>query len=125
MTSEKLKRLFARCVDDAQFKLWNKGKPQGVRFVYACEFGVVWKFTPKAWWQFVTKAIRNHGAHEFLLSSAMRSRPKHIIKGLDNIFYSSDDTMRCVNPLNWNIENWTDELTRTGGIPPIAGSGTL
>jgi hypothetical protein len=80
--------------------------------VYACEYGVIWKFTPKAWWQAVTHAIRNQGSHDFLLSNAMRSRPQHIIRGLDNVFYSSDDRMRCVNPLNWNIENWTNELTR-------------
>jgi hypothetical protein len=51
MTPEKLRNLFARCVEDVQFQIWNKEKLQEVRFVYACEFGVIWKFTPKAWWQ--------------------------------------------------------------------------
>jgi hypothetical protein len=112
MTPLTLTKLFARYSEDAQFQLWNRGRVQDVRFVYACENGTVWKFTPKAWWQFVTTVIRNHGRHYFFFSNAMSSRPRHIIKGADNVFYSSDDKMRCVNPLDWSIDNWINELAQ-------------
>jgi hypothetical protein len=112
MTSAEVTKLFARSSEDAQFELWNKGDAQEVRFVYACELGMIWKFTPKAWWLIVTKAIRNRGCHDFFLSKAMSTRPRHIIRGDDNKFYSCDSKMRCVNPLDWTIENWTNELAR-------------
>src|ERR1700730_17190560 len=101
MTQEKLKKLFAHFIEDAQFQTWNAGKIQGVQFVYACEQGTIWKFTPRAWWQSITKAIRNQGRHDFFLSKALCHRPRHIIKGGDGKFYSSDTRMRCVNPLDW------------------------
>jgi hypothetical protein len=113
MTSEELKKLFVRYSEDAQFEIWNKGRVQEVRFVYACQNGTIWKFTPKEWWQFVTKAVRNHGGHHLLLSKAMCNRPRHIIRGADNKFYSSNREMRCVNPLDWTVENWISELTRS------------
>jgi hypothetical protein len=111
MTSEELRKLFQCCVEDAQFHLWDKGKVRGSRFVYACQNGAVWKFTRKGWWQFVTKTIRNQGAHRFLISNALLRRPSHIINGHDGKFYSSDSEMRCVNPWDWTLENWTNELT--------------
>jgi hypothetical protein len=111
MTSAELKKVFGNYAEDAQFQDWTKGETQGVQFVYACEYGTIWKFTPKAWWQFVKKVVRNNGGHDFVLSKAMRSRPKHITKGEDNQFYSSDSRMRCVNPLDWTLLDWTNELT--------------
>jgi hypothetical protein len=110
MTSEKLAKLFAEVAEDAEFRLWNQGRAQDVRFVYACEYGVIWKFTPQAWWQLVTKTILNQGRHDFYLSKSLRCRPRHIFKGEDNKFYSSDSHMRCVNSLDWTIEDWTNEL---------------
>jgi hypothetical protein len=110
MTSEELTKLFARVAADAQFASWNKDRIHDVRFIYACEYGVIWKFTPRAWWQLVTTTLQNQGRHDFPLSKALGSRPKHISKGLDNKFHSSDSTMRCVNPLEWTIENWANEL---------------
>jgi hypothetical protein len=110
MTSKTLAKLFAQTAEDAQFRLWNRGRLQGVRFVYACEYGVIWKFTPKAWWQLVTKTILNQGRHDFYLSKSLRCRPRHIFKGEDNKFYSSDSHMRCVNSLDWTIADWTNEL---------------
>jgi hypothetical protein len=112
MTQEKLKKLFARFTEDAQFETWNAGKTPGVRFVYACEYGTIWKFTPKAWWQSITKAIRNQGSHDFTLSTALCRRPRHIYKGSDKQFHSSDQEMRCVNPADWTVEDWTNELMR-------------
>ena len=111
MTAQELKKLFAACVEEARFQDWSKGVPK-VRFVYACEYGTIWKFTPKEWWQFVSKAISNQGNHEFLLSRALHSRPKYIRKGQDRKISSSDDMMRCVNPLDWTVEEWTRELNR-------------
>jgi hypothetical protein len=118
MTSVQLRKLFGRCAEDAQFRNWSKGEAPGMRFVYACEYGTIWKFTPKEWWQCVTRAIRNRGSHDFLLSKALRGRPRHIIKGEDNKFYSSDLAMRCVNPLDWTLQDWTNELI-PGGRPPV------
>jgi hypothetical protein len=112
MTAEELKKLFAHYVEEAQFRELSKGAPE-VRFVFACEYGTIWKFTPKEWWQFVRKAISNQVSHEFLLSRALRNRPKYITKGEDRKIYSSDDMMRCVNPLDWTVEDWTKELIRT------------
>jgi hypothetical protein len=85
-----------------------------MRFVYACEFGTIWKFKPKEWWQFVTRAVRNNGGHDFVLSAALRSRPRHIAKGEDNKFYSTDSRVRCVNPLDWTLLDWTNELLPGG-----------
>jgi hypothetical protein len=48
MTSEKLKKLFVRYAEEAQFQRWSKGTPE-VQFVYACEYGTIWKFTPIEW----------------------------------------------------------------------------
>ena len=112
MTSEELKKLFENYHEDAQFQTWSKGEAPGMRFVYACEYGTIWKFTPKAWWQFVTRVVRNNGCHDFFLSKALRSRPRHVIKGENNKFYSSDLKMRCVNPLDWTLLDWTNELIR-------------
>jgi hypothetical protein len=112
MTSQKLYELFARHAEDAQFQLRAKATPE-VRFVYAYEYGTIWKFTPIEWWRFVTKAVRNQGNPEFLLSKALRRRPKHVTESDDRkILSSSDDGIRCVNPLNWTVEDWTKELIR-------------
>src|ERR1700680_1469464 len=110
MTSEELKKLFGHYAEDAQFQNWSNGKVPGMRFVYACEYGTIWKFTPKAWWQFVRRVVCNRGCHDFFLSKALRSRPRHLTKGEDNRFYSSDLGMRCVNPLDWTLQDWTNEL---------------
>src|ERR1700735_2676340 len=116
MTSLELGKLFAHHAEEAQFQKWNRGAP-AVRFVYACEHGTIWKFTPKEWWRFVRKAIGNQGNHDFLLSRAMRSRPQYIqiestTTGGDRKISSFDTRMRCVNPLDWTVEDWTNELIR-------------
>ena len=112
MTSGELNKLFTMVAEDAGFRRWNEGRSQAVRFFYACEYGVIWKFTPKAWWQFVTKTILNSGSHDLVLSKALGHRPPHIIKGEDNRYYSCDDSLRCVNPSDWTLENWTNELAQ-------------
>jgi hypothetical protein len=111
VTSEELKKIFGQCVENAQFDAWNKGEVPGVRFVYACELGTIWKFTPKEWWLFVTRAIRNRGCHDLVLSKALRTRPKYIVRGENSEFYSSDIRMRCVNPLDWSFQDWANELS--------------
>jgi hypothetical protein len=103
MTSEELNKLFKQYSEDAQFQNWSKGEAAGMRFVYACEYGTIWKFTPKAWWQFVKQVVRNNGCHDLFLSKALRRRPKHLVKGEDNKFYSSDRAMLCMNPLDWTL----------------------
>jgi hypothetical protein len=118
MTSEEIKKLFEHYAEDARFQDWNKGEASEIRFVYACEYGTFWKFTPKEWWQLVERTVRSNGCHDFFLSNALRSRPRHIVKGQDNRFYSSDLRMRCVNPLDWTLQDWTNELTPGGRAAP-------
>src|ERR1700722_9331228 len=120
MTSEELKKLFIRCVDDAQFELWSKSTPR-VRFVYACERGTIWRFTQREWWHFLTETIRNHGNHDFLFSKVMRHRPNHITEGKDHNMSSSDVRMHCVNSVDWTIEDWTNELNRICGPADFEG----
>jgi hypothetical protein len=110
MTSDRLKRVFERYAEDVQFQIWSNGDASRMRFVYACEYGTIWKFTPKTWWQFVTGVVRSDGGHDLVFSKALRARPRHIIKGQDNRFYSTDTRMRCVNPLDWTLQDWTNEL---------------
>ena len=110
MTSEELSKMFAHYAEDAQFKDWSQAETPGMRFVYACEYGTIWKFTLKAWWQFVTQVVRNNGCHDLFLSKALRSRPKYIVKGEDNKFYSSDRYILCMNPLDWTLLDWNNEL---------------
>jgi hypothetical protein len=109
MNSFELSRLFSQHAEEAQFREWFRSVRK-VRFVYACEFGTVWKFTPKEWWQLVRKAANNQGAHEFFLSKAMRSRPRTITMGSDRRISSSDETIRCVNTVDWTMEDWNAEL---------------
>ena len=108
ITPEELKKLLVQCVENAQFQVWSKGEVPGVRFVHACEFGTIWKFTPKAWWLFVNAAIRNQGCHDFALSKALRSRPTYIVKGDNNNFY----------PLDWSSQDWTNELSPDKRLTP-------
>ena len=112
MTSAQLKKLFTSLAEEAQFQDWSKGLPE-VQFVYACEYGTIWKFTPKEWWLFVRKAVDNRGIHEFVLSRALGNRPKYITKGSDRKISSFNSKMRCVNPLDWTLVDWTNELTRS------------
>ena len=121
MTSGEIKKLFGHYAEDAQFQNWSKDEAPGMQFVFACEYGTIWKFTPRAWWQFVTKVVRNNGGHDLVLSQALRSRPKQIVKGVDNKFYSSDDRMRCVNPLDWTLLDWTNELIPGRRSAPAIG----
>ncbi len=114
MTSKELNKIFDNYAEDARFRSWSKGEAPGMKSVYACEYGTIWKFTPKEWWKCVTRVVRNNGGHDFLLSAALRSRPKHIVKGEGNKFYSTDSRVRCVNPLDWTLLDWTNELLPGG-----------
>lgn len=82
-----------------------------MQFIYACEYSTFWKFTPKEWWLFTTNAIRNNGFYDLPLSRALRCRPKLVQKGEDGKFHSLDIAFRCVNPLDWTVEDWKNELT--------------
>jgi hypothetical protein len=109
MTSNELGKLMAQHAENSRFEDWNSGRKEMPRFIYACEYGTFWKFTPREWWQMVTKIVGNQGSHEFLLSKASR-RPRYILKGKDGGFYSTDPVMRCVNPIDWTLEDWKREL---------------
>jgi hypothetical protein len=110
MTTEHIFEIFAADAEDARFRSWDQERTRDWRFIYLCEFGTIWRFGPKEWWRLVTRTIRNNGAYDLPLSRALRSRPKHISKGTDHKCYSSDDTVRCVNPLDWTVEDWKNEL---------------
>jgi hypothetical protein len=111
MTTERILEVFAADAEDARFRTWDRGRTIPWRFVYLCEYGTIWRFGPKEWWQFVIRAIRNNGAYDLPLSRALRSRPRHISKGNDRKCNSSDNTVRCVSPLDWTIEDWKNELS--------------
>lgn len=110
VTSLQLHKIFADCAEDARFRDWNNGRDPEVRFVCVCEHQTFWSFTPRAWWVFVSKAIRNKGSYYLPLSRALRNRPRGVIKGEDGEFHASDDTVHCVNVLNWTVEDWKREL---------------
>jgi hypothetical protein len=41
--------------------------------------------------------------------------PGQIIKGEGGKFYSFDNTTRCLNLLDWTLEDWKDELVGRDG----------
>ncbi len=110
MTQNELHRTFVQYAENTGFLDWRDRHKPVFRFVYLVEYGTVWKFTPKEWWLFVTKTIQKDGAYDLPLSMALRSRPKHISRSYDGMFYSSDPTVRCVTPLNWALDDWKNEL---------------
>jgi hypothetical protein len=118
MNSHDLSKLIAHHAENTRFEDWNSTRELQPRFIYACEYGTFWKFTPKEWWLTVNRIVGNEGSHEFPLSKASR-RPRYILKGPDGVFYSSDATMRCVNPINWTLEDWKRELLDNSN--PTAG----
>ena len=109
MRSIELTKLLASHAENVRFVDWDNKRTTRPRFVYACELGTIWKFTPKEWWQVVNKAVRNNGSHEFHFSQATR-RPKFILKSEDGSFHSTDPAMRSVNPAKWTLEDWQREL---------------
>jgi hypothetical protein len=111
MTTDQIIKIFAADAEDARFRDWDRERTAKWRFVYLCEYGTIWRFTPKEWWRFVPRTILNNGAYDLPLSSALRSRPKHIFRNEDHKCNSSDNTVRCVNPLDWTLEDWKNELT--------------
>jgi hypothetical protein len=108
---QQLTRVFADYAEDSRFQNWIAGVAQQFRFVYACEYGTIWKFTPKEWWQFVAKTVRNDGAYDLPLSKALGNRPRHITPGDDGRLQSSDCTVRCINLTEWNVSDWQNELS--------------
>jgi hypothetical protein len=110
MTTEQIIKILGTGAEDARFRDWDQGRTLEWRFVYLCEYGTIWRFGPQEWWRFVIRTIRNNGAYDLPLSRALRIRPKHIFKGEDHKCYSSDNSVRCVNPLDWTVEDWKNEL---------------
>ena len=110
MTQVELNQILAHFAEGIGFQNWNKRQLPGVRFIYACEYTTFWKFTPKEWWRFATKTTHNGGSYDLPLSRALHGRPRQIIRGESGKLYSSDPTRRCVNLLDWTLEDWKDEL---------------
>jgi hypothetical protein len=110
MTTEKIIKTFAAHAEEARFRDWDQGRTIQSRFIYLCEYGTIWRFEPKEWWRLVNRTIRNNGAYDLPLSRSLRNRPKHISKGDDCKCNSSYNTVRCVNPLDWTVEDWKNEL---------------
>lgn len=112
MRTEQIFKILTAEVEDTRFRDWLQGQTPEWRFTYLCEYGTIWKFGPKEWWQFVKRTVRHNGVYDLPLSRARRMRPKHIFKGDDHKYYSSSKTVRCVNPLDWTVEDWKNELIR-------------
>jgi hypothetical protein len=100
--SEPISETFARYAEGAAFRQWRRGRTIEIRFVYASQDDVVWKFTIEEWWRFVTRTIRTNGVYTLPLSNQLHGRPRNIS--------SSDTTIRCVNVSHWTLDNWKDEL---------------
>jgi len=110
MTQEELNQILANVAEDIRFQNWNKRQRPEVRLIYVCEYATLWKFTPKEWWRFVTKTNQNGGAYDLSRLRELRSRPRQIIKGEGGKLCSSDPTMRCLNLLDWTLEDWKHEM---------------
>lgn len=96
--------------EELRFQDWSTRQRPGVRFIYTCEYETFWKFTPKEWWRFVTRVIRNDGLYDLPVSAELHGRPRHVIRGTDGKYCSSDNARRCVNLLDWTLEDWKGEL---------------
>lgn len=107
-----LNRVFADYAEDMQFQDWITRVAAPFRFVYACEYGTIWKFTPREWWQFVSRTVRNHGNYDLPLSRALGNRPRHISFSPEGRMSSTDGTVRCVNLTGWTESDWQSELGR-------------
>lgn len=108
-----LTRVLADYAEDHRFQRWSARFTPQFRFVYAYEYGTIWKFTPKEWWQFVSKTVRNNGNYDLPLSRALGNRPRHITTGPHGRFRSSDDTVRCVHLQDWTLSDWQNEVSET------------
>jgi hypothetical protein len=109
MTSIKLHKIIIQYQQNISFELWISRQTRRPTYIYACEFGTVWKFTAKEWWQEVMQIIHNNGEHEFPLSKALRRRPRSIrecVAGQD----AANSNIRCVNPKDWTLDDWKREL---------------
>ncbi len=109
MSSQELCRLFAAYAEESDFRHWSK-KQKPIKTVYAGEYGMVWKFTLKEWWQTVKAVIRNEGVHEFPVAGAMARRPKHLTFDSDGMLKCPDTMIHCVNPRDWTLPDWMHEL---------------
>ena len=104
---ETLTETFARFAEDAAFQHWKEGRTPDCRLVYVCRDRIVWKFTVKEWWRFVTIAIRNNG--EYILPVSKRlQHSKMVVDSEKGVSY--DKTIRWVRLNCWTLTNWTDEL---------------
>ena len=110
MGQVELNRTFAFYAEEVAFENWCKTRSSEVRFIYACEYGTVWKFTPKEWWRFLRKVVQSDGSYDLPLSRALNRRPNQVVKGADGNWHSTDKTLRCVNPLAWTLDDWKGEL---------------
>lgn len=110
MTAAELARLFTTCAVDAQFETWAKERKPHFHTVYLCDYGTIWKYSLKEWWQLASRAVRNNGNYELTECSALRIRPKHILVDHRGEIYCRDLTIRCVSPRNWTLDEWKAEL---------------
>lgn len=110
MTPSKLNKVIIQYQQNISFEQWLSRQTHPPIYVYACEFGTVWKFTSKEWWQEVIRIIHNKGEHEFPLGKALRRLPKAIRACEDGTFDATNKNIRCVHPKDWNLDDWKREL---------------
>src|SRR5215470_3844176 len=103
MTQDQRNKAYAYYAEDLAFENWRKARLHAVRFVYACEYGTAWKFTPKEWWRFARRVAQNEGSYDLPFERALNRRPNQIARGPDGRCYSTDEATRCVNPLDWTV----------------------
>lgn len=110
MTSTELNRIIIRYQQNLSFEDWISRQTRRPTCIYVCEFGTIWKFTSKEWWQEVIRIVQNDGEHEFTLFKALHRRPKSIREREDGSFDSINSNVRCINPKDWTLDEWKHEL---------------
>jgi len=110
MTAQQLNKLFSDAAADASFQRWSEQRRPWFRLVFACEYGTIWKFTTKEWWQFATKTGRNNGSFDLPLSKAIRVHSRQVVRGSDGKISAVDESIRCVNLLEWTLADWKREV---------------
>jgi hypothetical protein len=115
MSSVQTNKLLSEFVERAAFERWNRTRAvEGWRYVFAYEYGAIWKFTALEWWRFVSSVVKHNGNYDLPISRALNRRPKALLKDENGKYQSSDASARCVNLRAWSLADWKRELGETG-----------
>lgn len=85
--------------------------------IYVEQYGGWWSFTTKQWREWLLASIADILSQEgYTLpdSKMLRSRPRLAKKDdpASRWWYSSVSTARVIQPLDWTVEQWKEELEK-------------